>query len=1057
MFKRFLIIVSVFACVLALPFPVTSIHASGDVVIDENIMEFDNNEDAGNYVRQQLINREENIVYYFTRPMSSPTLPANTGQAIYDMARAYDGGADPKAGDYLEFQNTYNKVKTDIVGAYNNKYYYKITYTSTYVSTKEQEDVVDAEVQRILTELNVYDKTDYEKIKAVYDYLCKTIVYDRPMTKYSVYSALIEKTSVCQGYGLAMYRLLAELGVPVRYVYGDSNKNDTTETVPHGWNIVKVNGKWYHIDATWGSLLKDLKDDENNLLYGADTVDYTWFLKSQNDWFYHNLDTEIFNAEFFKEYPIEKTDSYGEDLSNTIKAFSGNWQFQNINDDQITNEYDKKTTVYIFYRNNWVNSNKILKEMVTSSYYGSNNAIFYAMEIGRSDAAALKETAKTTGFAATNMIYETTNGLYNLAQSWLEQANLQQIDLYRNYDLPLIIVTDANKNIQYVNVGLTSSSKVDKEIAYILNFVPATEKGSQPAPKGLTYTAPLYSGNTNGTIKNVSEAMEYRKEGEIKYKPCTSNEILYLGEGLYFVRYKETATKKASEETKVLIAPAAPRGQKAELTAFNKPVISWSAVTGADEYEVYRSTGETSGYSRIAVTKNTIYYDTKIPETGIRYYYKIKAVIKRNDMIARSAASGYAGRTPSKNPQLTLESVNFNTPSSAQLTWNAVSEAEGFEVYRSQKKDSGFSRTGITTGNEFVDKNVSAYQSYYYKVKAYTYDQGNKIYLESDTKQITPALSFARAAVEVNVGDSASLGIVTNDTIVSVTAGNTALVKISGTSVKGLKAGNTYVTVKTAKGFTAKVLVKVVSSAVVESIKINYTEKTITLGSSFQFKTTITPSNATTNVSWRTGNGNIASVDANGKVTARNIGNTYLYAKTTNGKEAKCLIKVNAPAPDSISVRYSEKTIMKGEKFTFVATFKPTNAASKVTWRTGNSNVAVVDANGVVTAKNTGNTYLYAKTANGKEAKCLIKVKAPAPKGLSIRYTEKTITKGSKFTFNAVLTPADAVTTITWRTGNTNVAIVDANGVVTAKNTGNTYLYAKTANGIEVKCLLKIK
>ncbi len=57
-------------------------------------------------------------------------------------------------------------------------------------------------------------------------------------------------------------------------------------------------------------------------------------------------------------------------------------------------------------------------------------------------------------------------------------------------------------------------------------------------------------------------------------------------------------------------------------------------------------------------------------------------------------------------------------------------------------------------------------------------------------------------------------------------------------------------------------------------------------------KATITPEDASNKkVNWRVGNPQIASVDVNGKVTAKSIGNTYVYAETANGLSTKCMIR----------------------------------------------------------------------------------------------------------------------------------------------------------------------
>ncbi len=259
-------------------------------------------------------------------------------------------------------------------------------------------------------------------------------------------------------------------------------------------------------------------------------------------------------------------------------------------------------------------------------------------------------------------------------------------------------------------------------------------------------------------------------------------------------------------------------------------------------------------------------------------------------------------------------------------------------------------------------------------------------------------------------------------------------------NVTGVGIGNTYLYVGLPNGKTIKCLVRVGYP----DLKINYTEKTLYPCSTFQFTTT---GAAGKKITWSVGNTAVATVNTSGKVTGKSIANTYLYAKSADGRVAKCLLKVVDPG--ELGINYTVKTIYLGQSYTFTAknarTFTPT-------WSVGNTAVAKVDASsGKVTSVSVGNTYLYAKTADGRVAKCLVKVVNPGP--LNITYTEKTIKVGATFHF-AAKNPAGQ--TVTWRVGNTAVATVDANGNVTGKKAANTWLYASTPDGREVKCLIKV-
>lgn len=80
--------------------------------------------------------------------------------------------------------------------------------------------------------------------------------------------------------------------------------------------------------------------------------------------------------------------------------------------------------------------------------------------------------------------------------------------------------------------------------------------------------------------------------------------------------------------------------------------------------------------------------------------------------------------------------------------------------------------------------------------------------------------------------------------------------------------------------------------ATVKSIKLNKTSATIVIGNTLQLVKTITPSNATTKLTWSSNNSKVATVDGNGKVKAIAKGTATITVKTANGKKATCQVKV---------------------------------------------------------------------------------------------------------------------------------------------------------------------
>ena len=112
--------------------------------------------------------------------------------------------------------------------------------------------------------------SDYEKVKAVHDYIILHNEYD--IAAGGSFNALYIGGSSCNGYALSFYMIMKKAGVPVTCEYGYGNGGE------HLWNRVKVDGYWYNIDLTW--------DD-----HGGNRVSYDYFLKSDADFGDH--ETEI--------------------------------------------------------------------------------------------------------------------------------------------------------------------------------------------------------------------------------------------------------------------------------------------------------------------------------------------------------------------------------------------------------------------------------------------------------------------------------------------------------------------------------------------------------------------------------------------------------------------------------------------------------------------------------------------------------------------------------------------------------------------------------------------
>ena len=113
---------------------------------------------------------------------------------------------------------------------------------------KERQKLFDKEADKILSGID-NNWSDLEKIVYVYDYMCINYQYDTTYTKYGADDIFIEKTGVCNAYYLAYKYILNQLGI--------ENATGRSYTMNHIWNQVKLNGKWYNVDVTWGDPISD--------------------------------------------------------------------------------------------------------------------------------------------------------------------------------------------------------------------------------------------------------------------------------------------------------------------------------------------------------------------------------------------------------------------------------------------------------------------------------------------------------------------------------------------------------------------------------------------------------------------------------------------------------------------------------------------------------------------------------------------------------------------------------------------------------------------------------
>ena len=152
------------------------------------------------------------------------------------------------------------------------------------------------------------------------------------------------------------------------------------------------------------------------------------------------------------------------------------------------------------------------------------------------------------------------------------------------------------------------------------------------------------------------------------------------------------------------------------------------------------------------------------------------------------------------------------------------------------------------------------------------------------------------------------------------------------------------------------------------TISLDKTALELKENSSATLKATVNPKNST--LIWTSSNENVATVDADGNVTAVGVGTATITVSTLHGVSTTCTVTVKELT--GVGLNKVNLTLKETESETLVATTKP--AGSALTWSSSDETVATVDQTGKVTAVGAGTVIITATMANGEKENCEVTV-----------------------------------------------------------------------------------
>ena len=276
--------------------------------------------------------------------------------------------------------------------------------------------------------------------------------------------------------------------------------------------------------------------------------------------------------------------------------------------------------------------------------------------------------------------------------------------------------------------------------------------------------------------------------------------------------------------------------------------------------------------------------------------------------------------------------------------------------------------------------------------------------------------------------------------------------------VTAVAAGTATITATTTDGGkTAKCEVTVEAKVIpVEGVTVDKETLEMVEGEDATIAATVAPEEATDkSVAWSTSDEAVATVDAEGKVTAVAPGTATITVTTTDGeKTAKCEVTVSAKVIPVESVALDKETLelVEGDEASIAATVAPEEATDKtVKWTSSDETVATVDAEGKVTAVKAGTATITATTNDGgMTATCAVTVEAKVIPVEGVEFAEASVSviEDEKTTISVVFKPETPTNkNVTFESSDLTIATVDEEGNVTGIAPGTATITVTTEDG----------
>lgn len=616
----------------------------------------------------------------------------------------------------------------------------------TYLTNaKEEQQELDTALQEVKSKIDTSGMSDEEIVLAYHEYLTSTVAYAyedyfngtiAANHGYDMYGALIKHSCVCQGYAETMFYLLREAGLSCAIA--------SSENINHAWNIVKIHGKWYHIDATWDDPVWDMpgRSYHDYFLVSFDTMNKNTLINHTKDrtdmvvsaqWgdkYTTAVDATYESGKFWNG--IEKAIFYKDGYWYSISEGSSKTSF-NINKYQYSTNINK-----VLYSGTakWTTPSGGYYPGVYSSIYLRGDNLYFTTpdSLNKIDITSTNVTPTELINIRTQYNSSTGNNLYAFGEQYgklvyfiTDSPNIKKTKdssnsskynkEYAEYTFEMCIshkwdagvvtkeptyTSTGTKKYTCTNCGETKSETIAKLVCT-----------SHVWDSGKVVTAPTYK--TEGTRKYTCTNCGETKTKTIAKLVCTTHawdngtvtkKATYTATGVRKYTCKTCGAAKQVTIARLKLAKVTVKS--AQQAGAIK--LTWNKASGASGYKIYRRTAKGRYVCIKTVKSGTTSYVDKTVKSGNRYYYCVKAY-------NGNVLSGYteASILYIKAPVVTVR----KSAQGVKLSWKKSAGAKKYIVYR--KTPTGKYRAVKTVTAKtlsWTDKTAKKGQTYYYIVKA---------------------------------------------------------------------------------------------------------------------------------------------------------------------------------------------------------------------------------------------------------------------------------------------------------------------------------------------------